>query len=217
MATAKKAVPVKKTAAKKVAASPPASDDAWKQKVVDVALRYARRHSWCDVVKQALREADLGDFLPLEYVLQRKWSRSDSWENAVRFTDPSLESDVIARYTELINIRNNEVMRDKLNDLSNKVTDSRVSTAKLREEVEKALVEREKIITNPTVSFPIYRVIKRPEGHRNSSGPHVTVVVEETLPPVKKAATKKTAAKKTAAKKTAARRRAPQVVAVHIN
>jgi hypothetical protein len=57
------------------------------QTVVDVALAKAKRHGWCDVVKQSLKDMGLGHLLPPVYIVQEKrtdrgrYGNGDEYDN----------------------------------------------------------------------------------------------------------------------------------------
>lgn len=214
----RKAVPAKKTAAKKTAAkratpvirTATPADDAFKQNVVNVAMRYTRVHGWCDVVRQALVEAGLGEYMPSEYCVQTKQSRNDTWVDMWdynRSRSGHRDLDVTKReYDSLVKAASKDAIERFAREQLEKFATNKTSAKDLHAKLDEALLIREQMDAGTITQYPIYRMVKRPQGSpRNFNGPVGIEVLEIQDEPPTKVAAKKVAAKKVAAKKTAAR------------
>jgi hypothetical protein len=170
--------------------------DAFKERVVKVALKYADEYDWCDTVNDALEEMGLKDLLPAKYVVEQKsqYARS-TW---IEYYSASTEQEAVSNY-QRYRQNNNGVYLDPP-DISLLMTEEEAleSLRKWRAN-NKEVIDRAK--AQPT-SYPIYRIVVK--GGKNDG----KVLLEETI---QQRTAKKTVAKKATkrtAKKTAARRRA---------
>lgn len=138
-----------------------ANYNALRQRVVDVAMEYANDYSWCDQVRDAIKEIGLGHLLPPQYIVQFKRDSRTGW---IDWMDdiPNLE-DAVQEAEEFVESRANSARHTPAYKFFDQVeirpnTDLNKVFEKMKK-VQEGLKPPAKPPAPP--KYPKYRVVKR--------------------------------------------------------